>query len=227
VDLVASPNVLLPPSDETNLQHYADITVFTSNGTALLHYPNGEKLIGTNQSNSELFKAVSSGKRVIRRILPGLDGRMRLYSSRYIPTDIPDSGIYISSGLDQGLLENLAFMPLLRDLALISAIALFIIICTWWASTTFVSRRIQPLLGTLRRLGSGDWRARTGLDSIEGEIGVIAKGVDGMAENLESRIAALYAAEQAREVSEQRYLELVEQAADGIIVRHVMACWFS
>ena len=221
VDAVASPNVLLPPSDETNLQRYADITVFTSNGTALLHYPNGEKLNGTNQSGSELFKQISSGKRDVRRILPGLDGKMRLYTSRYIPTDVPDTGIYISSGIYQGLLENMAFMPLLRDLALISGIALFILICTWWASTLFVSRRIQPLLDTLRHLGSGDWRARTGLDSIDGEIGVIAKGVDGMAENLESRIAALYAAEQAREVSEQRFVELLEQAADGIIVRHV------
>ncbi len=221
VDAVASPSVLLPPTDETNLERDADITVFTFDGTALLHYPNGEKLTGTNQSKSELFKAVSSATHADKRLLPGLDGRMRLYRSRYIRTDVPATGLYIASGITRSRLENQAFMPLLRDLMVIAAIALFIIICTWWFSTSFVGRRIQPLLDTLQRIGAGEWHARTGLGALNGEMGVIAQGVDGMAEHLESRISALYAAEQAREISEQRYVELVEQAADGNIVRHV------
>jgi PAS domain S-box-containing protein len=221
INAAASPQALEPPADETALSHYAQITIFSGDGTVLMYYPNVRGFTGTNQSQTDLFKAVLSTNDDLNRALPGIDGEKRFYTLRHLSTDVPEDGIYIASGIDEGIIKRLAFLPLARDLAIIAAIMLFILVYTWWFSTAFVTRRVKPLLQTLQRIGAGEWRARTGLEESSGEIGAIARGVDGMAKNLEARVTALHAAERARETSEERYRELLEQASDSIIVRRV------
>lgn len=221
INAAASPLTLEPPADEITLSRYAQITIFSTDGTVLMYYPRAQGFTGSNQSQAALFKAAQSSKRTLNRALPGIDGKMRFYTLRYLSTDVPGAGIYIASGIDEGFIQRLAFLPLARDLAIIAAIMLFILVSTWWFSTAFVKRRVQPLLQTLQRIGAGEAGARTGLAESPGEIGVIARGVDGMAENLEARVAAQRIAESARDTSEERYGELVEQSSDTIMVRRI------
>lgn len=220
LNAAASPLTLEPPADEISFSRYAQITIFSTDGTVLMYYPRAQGFTGSNQSQAALFKAVQSSKRSLNRALPGIDGKMRFYALRYLSTDVPGAGIYIASGIDEGFVKRLAFLPLARDLAIIAAIMLFILVFAWWFATAFVTRRVQPLLQTLQRIGAGVVGARTGLAESPGEIGVIARGVDGMAENLEARVATQRAAESARDTSEERYGELVERFSDSIMVRH-------
>ncbi|MGH8378930.1 MAG: PAS domain-containing protein, partial [Gammaproteobacteria bacterium] len=134
---------------------------------------------------------------------------------------MPGHRIYIASGIDQGFIKRIALLPLLRDLSTITAIALFIILCTWWFATAFVNRRVRPLLLALQRIGSSEWTVRTGLADCGGEIGAIARGVDDMAENLQTHVAAQQTAERDRKLIEQHYQELIEQAVEGVTVRRV------
>lgn len=221
INAAASPLALEPPADEITLSRYAQITIFSSDGTVLMYYPGAQGFTGSNQSQAALFKAAQSSKRTLNRALPGIDGKTRFYTLRYLSTDMPGAGIYIASGVDEGVIQRLAFLPLARDLAIIAAIMLFILVSTWWFSTAFVKRRVQPLLQTLQRIGAGEAGARTGLAESPGEMGVIARGVDGMAENLEARVAAQRIAESARDTSEERYGELVERSSDTIMVRRI------
>ncbi len=219
VNAVVSPAVLNPPSNEGVLKRYGSITIFSSDGTVLVHYPHSDGLIGTNQSQSAFFHAAENPDRSDERALSGLDGAKRLYALRYLNTGVPGHGSFIASGIDQGFIARIAFLPLIRDLFVITGIALFIILCTWWFTSAFVHRYMESLLDTLQRIGAGDWSTRTGITDSGGEFAALAQGVDNMAETLQTRVAAQRTAEHARKLIEQRYTDLVEQAMDGILVR--------
>ncbi|HVC29494.1 MAG TPA: PAS domain S-box protein [Gammaproteobacteria bacterium] len=221
INAAASPHALEPSADEGTLSNYAQITIFSSDGTVLMYYPGAQGYVGSNQSQAALFKAALNAAGTPDVELPGLDGKMRFYTLRHISTDAPDAGIYVASGIDGSLIKRLAFLPLVRDISIIALITLFIILASWRASGKFVKQRIRPLLSTLKRIGAGELGARSGLAEIHGEIGAIARGVDSMAEHLEARVASQRIAESARVTSEERYKELLEQASDSIMVRRV------
>ncbi|MGA9856072.1 MAG: PAS domain S-box protein [Gammaproteobacteria bacterium] len=221
INAVASPLALAPPDSEATLSQYGQITIFSSDGTVLMYYPKVQGYVGSNQSRAALFRAVLNSAATPDVELPGLDGKMRFYNLKYISSDAAAAGIYIASGIDGRVIKRLAFLPLVRDIFIIAMITLFIILFSWRVSSKFVKQRVQPLLSTLNRIGAGELGARSGLAKIHGEIGAIARGVDRMAEHLEARVAAQRIAESARDTSEERYKELLEQASDSIMVRHV------
>ncbi|HVA55912.1 MAG TPA: PAS domain S-box protein [Gammaproteobacteria bacterium] len=220
INAAASPLALEPPADAA-LSRYAQITIFSSDGTVLMYYPGKQGYVGSDQSQAALFKAAVNAAGTPDIEMPGLDGKTRFYTLRYISTGAPGAGLYVASGIDGNLIKRLAFLPLLRDFSIIAVIMLFIILFSWRVSGKFVKQRVRPLLLTLQRIGAGELGARSGLAEIHGEIGAIARGVDRMAEHLEARVAAQRLAESARETSEERYKELLEQASDSIMVRHV------
>lgn len=220
INAAASPLALEPPADAA-LSRYAQITIFSSDGTVLMYYPGAQGYVGSNQSQAALFKAALNAAGTPDIEMPGLDGKMRFYTLRHISTDAPGAGLYVASGIDGSLIKRPAFLPLVHDFSIIAVITLFIILVSWRASGKFIKQRIRPLLSTLQRIGAGELGARSGLAEIHGEIGAIARGVDRMAEHLEARVAAQRLAESARETSEERYKELLEQASDSIMVRHV------
>jgi PAS domain S-box-containing protein len=217
----APPSVLAPPPDESRLAQDAQITIFNRDGTVMMYYPATSGMVGSIQPHAALFQASLSAATTPDVEIRGLDGKLRFYALRQIESVMPGAGIYIASGVSQGLVERLAFLPLARDLSIIAGLTLIIILGTWFFSTLFVKRRVQPLLLTLQSVGAGELGSRTGLANNRGEIGAIARSVDSMAMSLESRVAAQRVAESARETSEQRYRDLLEQASDSIMVRHV------
>ena len=221
INAAASPLALEPPANEGSLSRYAQITIFSSDGKVLMYYPGGQSYVSSNQSQTALFKAALNAAGTPDVEMPGLDGKMRFYTLRHISTDAPEAGIYVASGINGSLIKRLAFLPLVRDLSVIAMITLFIVLVSWRFSGKFVKQYIQPLLSTLKRIGAGELGTRSGLAELHGEIGAIARGVDSMAEHLETRVAAQRIAESARETSEKRYKELLEQASDSIMVQRV------
>lgn len=215
-----SPQALAPPANEIALARHGEVTVFAHNGTLLMRYPQTPRLDGSNQSRSPLFDALLAATSGSRRLLPGIDGKSRFYVLRRIHTRMPGTPLFVASGIDQTTIRNVAFLPLARDLGLVVAIALIIMLWAWWGTTTMVTRRVQPLLDTLKRIGSGDGSARTGVASGAGEFAAIGRGIDSMAEHLQAQTAVRKSAERAREVSQYIYRDLVEQAAGGVSVRH-------
>ena len=220
ITVAASPLALEPPPDAA-LSRYAQITVFSGDGTVLMYYPSAQGYVGSVQSQAALFKAAVNAAGTPDIEIPGLDGKVRFYTFRQISTGTPGAGLYVASGIDGSLIKRLAFLPLIRDFSIIAVITLIIILIIWRVSGRFITQRIRPLLSTLQRIGTGELGVRSGLAELHGEIGAIARGVDRMAEHLEARVAAQRIAESSREASEERYKELLEQASDSIMVRRV------
>lgn len=219
LNAVISPEALTPPPDAATLERYGAITVFSEDGTVLMRSPQERKLVGSNQSHSALFRALKAEAGVTLGPLTDLDGRSRIFSWRRVASDVPQHALLITSGIDVAVVRATAFVPLARDLAIVAAVALLIMLTTWWATSTLVTQRLHKLLQTLQLLGRGDSQARTGLANIGGEFGLLAASLDRLAANLESQAHARRAIEQARTASEHRYSQLIEQAVEAISVR--------
>lgn len=214
-----SPQELAPPANETTLARYGEVTAFAGDGTLLMRYPQQPDLTGGNQLHSQLFKALQAASGTERRLLPGIDGRPRFYVLRRINTQVADAPLFVASGIDQAAIRDIAFVPLAGDLGLVVTLALLIMLWAWWGTTTLVTRRMRPLLATLRRIGDGDTAARTGIASGQDEFAMLGQGIDSMAEHLQAQTAVREHAEQARKLSQQIYHNLIEQADVGISVR--------
>ena len=218
LNAVIPATALQPPQNSMLLAQHTNVTVFSGTGTVLVSYPQAAGMVDSDQSRSALFRAVASRHQLGTRMVTGLDGQRRFYALEHFATGKPGNVIYVAGGVDLSFIRRYVVLPLVRDLAFIVAIALFIILCVWLFTSSLITRNIRPLLGTLQRIGAGEWQARTGLAEAPGEFGEIARGVDHMAENLQARVTAQQAAEQRLANSERQYRELVEQSVLGILV---------
>ena len=91
-------------------------------------------------------------------------------------------------------------------------IGLLALAAAWFGGERFVLRHVHRLAEAVRRLGSGDLSARTGMTGAPGEIGVLARSFDDMADNLERRVKEH---EQAEQRSLNRALQQTSVAALG------------
>ncbi|MGH8278973.1 MAG: PAS domain S-box protein [Gammaproteobacteria bacterium] len=215
-----SPQALAPPSNETTLARYAEITVFARDGTLLMRFPRVAGLNNSDQTRSRLFGALLAAANNSRQLLPGIDGQSRFYVLRHLNTPVSGAPLLIASGVDRAAVRKLAFLPLAADLALVVAVAVFIMLWAWWGTTRLVTRRVQSLLDTLQRIGEGDAGARTGTAPGSDELGQLGQGIDSMAMHLQAQTLAHRSSEQQRELSQQVYQDLIEQADVAICVRH-------
>lgn len=213
------PEVLTPPDKEILLAHYGALAVFSQDGTLLMHYPEDRALTGSDQSRSALFQALRAVSGTVQRSLPGVDGKPRVFSLRRIPSDIPQHALLVASGIDVSVLRTTTFVPLAWDLVIVVAVALCIMLTTWWATSTLVTRRLRHLLQTLQSIGRGQWGVRAQLTDTDGEFGLLAAGLNRMAASLEAQAQARRNIEHARTAGEQRYAQLIEQAVEAICVR--------
>lgn len=220
LNAVISPEALEPPETESLLARYGALAVFSEDGTLLMRYPQDRNLIGSNQSGRALFQALQAAPDLVRRSLPGVDGKLRIFSLRRVASDVHPRALLIASGIDVNVLRTTAFVPLARDLVIVAAVALFIMLATWWGTSTLVTHRLQHLLEVLQRLSQRDWQARASLSETDGEFGRLASALNRMASNLEAQAQARHTIEQARSLSEQRYAMLIEQSVEAITVRH-------
>jgi two-component system, OmpR family, sensor kinase len=81
-------------------------------------------------------------------------------------------------------------------LAVGSAVALLIALVAGVLLTSRALRPLQRLSATAQRLAGGDLRARSGVESRDDEIGVLARSFDEMAERIEESFAAQQASEE-------------------------------
>ncbi len=86
------------------------------------------------------------------------------------------------------------------------AIGLLSLAAAWYGGERFVLRHVHRLATAVQRLGSGDLSSRTGLADEPGEIGLLARGFDTMAANLQQRV-------KEHEDAEQRFLNRAMQQA--------------
>ena len=77
------------------------------------------------------------------------------------------------------------------------AAGLLSLLAAWFGGERFVIRQVRALLQTTTRLAAGDLTARTGARKEPGELGELARAIDGMAGALEQRVRERETAERS------------------------------
>lgn len=144
----------------------------------------------------------------------GVDGVSRLYAFAPLGA-LPHGGGYIYVGISAAAVYAPVTRVLVRNLVGLGLAAALALACSLEFGHLLVTRGMNVLVRTARRVTGGGLEARTGL-SCQGEIGQLARTLDEMAAALEQRQEEHRRAQEELEKT-NKYLENVfAESADGI-----------
>ncbi|MDI7253392.1 MAG: PAS domain S-box protein, partial [Actinomycetota bacterium] len=148
----------------------------------------------------------------------GLDGVRRLYVHKTLMGSEETGKVYVCVGF----LEKEIYGPINRalavDLAYLGLFVALVILSTYWLSGFFILTPIRNLLRASRELGEGNLEARTGLGDAVGEIGLLARSFDRMAEFLQARSEERDRAEEELRKNREQLSAIVNTVPVGIII---------
>jgi len=161
----------------------AVIFVIDSAGTILAHYP-AEAWIGESKREAPIVAAVLAAAQGGTADMPGLDGVPRLHA--YAPLHVGAEGdVHVVVGMAHAVAFAEANRQFARNIALLLVAGVLALVAAWFGSRVFVLRRMNILADAARRLGHGDYAARTGLSHGTDEFGRLAQSFDHMAATLQ------------------------------------------
>jgi HAMP domain-containing protein len=172
---------------EARLPEHSTITVVDVAGQVLARYPDPEQWVGRSFPEAPFVRAAISQQDQGTVEGQGLDGTPRLYAFTPLLTENRERIAYVYIGIP----SESAFVKVNqldnRSLIGFGVVLVFALLATWIGSRALILRPVTALVQTMRRLGSGDLAARTGLPHSTSEVGQLAIAVDEMAERLEAR----------------------------------------
>lgn len=178
------------------------------NGMILIHHRDPEKWVGKSMKGTPLFKIIMGQQAEGTAEVVGLDGMPRLYgftplraaakADAYLAIGIPTQTAF--SEVNRIFARNLIWLGLVAFLALVAA---------WVGGDRFILRPMNALVQATNRLSAGDLSVRSGLTTVHGEIGQLARAFDQMAETL-----------QKREDEAKRAKEALQQYAERLRIQY-------
>jgi diguanylate cyclase (GGDEF)-like protein len=169
-----------------NMPGGAAITVIDSKGTVFAHHPDGASLVGKHFPDVPLVRALLERPAEGKLSTTGLDGVQKLYAHATL-LDTGTNRIYITLGIPEDTVYAPVRMMLIRNIVILSVIALLVFAVAWWGSDVFVLRHTRALTDAANRLRRGEPGARTRLPHDRTELGQLALTFDTMAADLERR----------------------------------------
>lgn len=173
------------------------LSIADQKGTRIYRYPAeeatsppGHKLV------VDLWNVISGRDALGTATVPLADGIVRIVAYaqlRLRPEAQPY--LYISVGIPQKQALAGAIGALYRDLLFLAGAALLAFLVAWVVGGIVISRPLERLAEVATRLGGGDLDARSGAPEEFGELALLARTLDNMAEALSEDITAREAAE--------------------------------
>ncbi|MBI3779366.1 MAG: EAL domain-containing protein [Gammaproteobacteria bacterium] len=199
----------LPPGSTLN--------ILDSRGTILNRHPEPEKWIGKSRTDTSLARMILAKPEGGTTEDIGLDGVQRLYT--YAPLFESSQGgrIYVVVGIPRDAVSADVRRITVRGVTTLAVVAILVLAIAWFGSDYFLLRKIHVLVDTARRLAHGE-RARTGIADTRGEIGLLARTFDGMANAIEARRDEIQRANDALLASESKLRTVSESVRDAILM---------
>jgi two-component system sensor kinase len=188
---------------QTGLPADSTLLMTDRQGKVMFRYPHPEKFIGQQLPESPLIKTmVSQGEGVAEGV--DLDGGVpRLFGFTTFSSPCQDFHVAVGipravafAGIDRALVSHLIYLGL---------VALLVMTVAWFAGGFFIVRPIKGLQEVTQQLAAGDLTVRTGPPYRSGEMGLLARDFDRMADALQERDSRL---QQAAGELNRRLLEL-------------------
>lgn len=162
----------------------SSFTVMDSRGAIIARYPDTRQYLGEVRRDAPLYRAILEQDGQGTATVTGLDDVRRFYA--FAPWDpTANSEVYVALGLPEAEVFGPADRRLTQNLIILGMVSLAALALAWTGVHLLVVRRVERLVRTARRLGSGDLSARTGMANQPGELGQLAYTMDEMAISLE------------------------------------------
>ena len=184
------------------------MTKIDDRGMVLVHPLDPEKWVGRSALRSPLVQRVLAEREGLAEA-PGLDGISRLYGFAPLSPSRGSGTVFVIVGVPRAVVladSDRVLKHSLIWLAIVAAVALTVALL---GSHVLILTRVRALTRAVRRLGSGDLSARTGLPEARGVIAELARSFDDMAARLEQ-------AQAERRRLEREVLDIEEQERQQI-----------
>lgn len=207
-----------------NLPPQSSITVVDRRGVTLVRHPDPEnRFVGqrlpwpANWSTSRvqrLLTVLRSGPRPNEAtyIGRGRDGVQRLYGVTYLGRNLEVSPGAVFIGIPTAVAYAEANQALRRNLTVLAAVAVLALGLAWIGGDVLVLRRVRALVQAADRIRAGDYAARVGQGEGRGELHMLSRAFDEMAEALQKRI-------QERQQAEAALVALNQQLEQRVALR--------
>jgi len=164
----------------------AVFTVIDNKGTVFARHPDVAGLVGKHFPDAPLLRAILHTPGEGNLSASGLDGVQRLYAHATL-LETGANRIHLTLGIPEDIVYAPVRMALIRNILILSMIALLVFAIAWWGSDVVVLRQARALTETANRLRRGEPGARTRLPHDRTELGQLAQTFDTMAADLEQR----------------------------------------
>ncbi len=175
---------------EARLPDNSTITAVDTAGLVLARYPDPERWVGKSFPEAPFVRAAISQQEQGTVEGQGLDGTPRLYAFTPLKAGERERIAFVYVGVP----SDSAFAKVNqidnRSLVGFGIMLVFALLITGIGSRVLILRPVTTLVQTMRRLGTGELAARTGLPHTSSEVGHLAAALDEMAERLEARQGA-------------------------------------
>ena len=197
------------------------LTVIDRAGSVVARYPDAQKAAGQQPAGDAPVGTILSHAGNATTEFEGTDGIRRLYAfTPLYGRQGPPNG-YVCIGIPSSVVFAQADRALVRTLALLTIVTLFILVIAEAAGNMFVIHRVHPMLRATQKLSAGDLAARTGVTKGPDELRQLAAAFDQMAESLERRAAQERKTEQSLRESEELFRALSTSSPLGIFMADV------
>ncbi len=198
----------------TGLPAGVTLTKIDSTGRVLVRQPDPGRTIGQVAFDAPLLKRVltATGEAFLAR---GSAGEPQLFAVSRVTGTTTAEPITVVLSVPEATAFAGGTRALHLALAWLALAAGFALTVTWVVSERLVIGPTNRLVHTAGRLAAGDLTARSGIRHDGGEIGVLARAFDAMAEALERREAARARVEAALRTSELRLSSALKIARLG------------
>jgi PAS domain S-box-containing protein len=194
------------------------LSIADHNGTRIYRHPAAEATSPPGRKLAmDLWDVISGPGPMGTTSVTQADGVRRIVA--YVQLRLkPDSKpyLYISVGIPESQALAGAVDTLRRDLLLLGGATLLAILVAWGVGGIVISRPVERLTQVARRLGGGDLDARSGAPEEFGELALLAKTLDNMADALSEDITAREAVELELRKSEALLRMILEALPVGV-----------
>jgi PAS domain S-box-containing protein len=147
---------------------------------------------------------------------PGSDGIARLWCLTPL-ADAPESGVTVAVGLSRQALLRRADDDLRKSLAALLLLIAGSLFAAWAWGRRAVLAPLDAIVAAARRMSRGDLSARSGIESLGGDVGQLARAFDEMAASLEARESEATQATGAMREANQTLQAILTAAPLGVI----------
>jgi PAS domain S-box-containing protein len=208
---------------EAQLPVGATFTLINSPGTILARYPNPEQWLGRSVQETQLFQTILAQGQGTEEVTEVGDVA-RLYAFAPLPAlkaaeGNAEVGAYVSIGIPTEIAFAEVNQAMVRSLATLGLVVVLGLTLAWFSSEALVLRPVRALLQATQKLSAGDLSARIELSTGSGELSLLGRSFNEMAEALQHHEVEREQTEEALRRSEELLRKILDTNPNIIFVK--------